>query len=204
MLISIHPETPQPRLLQQVVDCLQQGGIVAYPTDTIYGLGCDIHNKQSLERLYRLKERSHKTPFSFICNDISQIAEYAAVSNRNFKILKRQLPGPYTFILEATRQAPALLASRRRTVGVRIPDHPIPRELVRLLGRPIVTTSANRHGEEPWEDPSLIAEDMAGQVDMVIEAGICRRDPSTVISLVGDQLEVLRSGSGPTDWIVSA
>jgi tRNA threonylcarbamoyl adenosine modification protein (Sua5/YciO/YrdC/YwlC family) len=201
MLLTINPETPQKRLIHRVVECLKQGGVIAYPTDTIYGLGCDIFNRKGVKRIYQIKQRDQKKPFSFICADLSDVANYAQVSNFAFKIMKRYLPGPYTFVLEATRVVPDLLTTRQKTVGIRIPSNPIALAIVRELGHPLVTTSANVSGEEPLSDPSLLEESIGRMIDVVVDGGIIMGDPSTVISLIDDRIEVLRQGAGPTDWI---
>ena len=201
MLLSINPETPQLRLIQRVVDCLKQGGVIAYPTDTSYGIGCDIFNKKGVKKIYQIKQRDPRKPFSFICADLSDVANYCQVSNFAFKTMRRNLPGPYTFVLEATRVVPDLLTTKQRTVGIRIPDNSIALSIVRELGHPLVTTSANVSGEEPYHDPMEIEEHLGKMLDFVIDGGILLGDPSTVISLVDDQVEVLRQGSGDTSWI---
>jgi tRNA threonylcarbamoyl adenosine modification protein (Sua5/YciO/YrdC/YwlC family) len=201
MLVSINPQNPQSRLVTRVVECLRQGGVIAYPTDTTYGIGCDIFNRRGVKKIYQIKERDPRKPFSFICSDLSDIATYAQVSNFAFKIMKRHLPGPYTFVLEATRIVPDLLTTRQRTVGVRIPDNAIALAIVAELGHPLVTTSANISGEEPLHDPFVIDETLGRQLDLVVDGGILMGDPSTVISLVDDRIEVLRAGSGSTSWI---
>lgn len=201
MILTINPETPQKRLISRVVECIKQGGIVAYPTDTIYGLGCDIFNRKGIKRIYQIKERVHRKPFSFICADLSDVANYAQVSNFAFKIMKRYLPGPYTFVLEATRVVPDLLVTKQKTVGIRIPSNPIALAIVRELGHPLVTTSANLSGEEPCYDPSLIEEELGKQINMVVDGGIIKGDASTVISLINDNIEVLRQGAGDISWI---
>ncbi|MEZ4599252.1 MAG: L-threonylcarbamoyladenylate synthase [Syntrophotaleaceae bacterium] len=201
MLLSLNPENPQLRLINRIVDCLKQGGVIAYPTDTIYGLGCDIFNKKGVKRLYQLKQRDPRKPFSFICADLSDISNYAQVSNFSFKIMKRYLPGPYTFILEATRIVPDILTTRQKTVGIRIPANPIALSIVQNLGHPLVTTSVNVSGEEPYYDPAQIEADLGKQLDIVVDGGIVMGEPSTVISLVEDRIEVLRQGSGSTSWI---
>ncbi len=201
MLVSINPENPQPRLIHRVVDCLKQGGVISYPTDTTYGIGCDIFNKKGVKKIYQIKQRDPRKPFSFICADLSDVANYAQVSNFAFKIMKRNFPGPYTFVLEATRVVPDLLTTKQRTVGIRIPDNPIAMGIVRELGHPLVTTSANMSSEDPFHDPFMIDESMGKMLDMVVDGGILLGDPSTVISLVDDKIEVLRQGSGDTSWI---
>jgi tRNA threonylcarbamoyl adenosine modification protein (Sua5/YciO/YrdC/YwlC family) len=201
MVLNINPENPQPRLIHRVVESLKQGGVIAYPTDTTYGIGCDIFNKKGVKKIYQIKHRDPRKPFSFICADLSDVANYAQVSNFAFKTMKRNLPGPYTFVLEATRMVPDLLTTRQKTVGIRIPDNPIALAIVRELGHPLVTTSANISGEETFNDPSLIDESMGRMLDMVVDGGILLGDPSTVVSLIDDKAEVLRQGSGDTSWI---
>ena len=201
MLLSINPENPQPRLIHRVVDCLKQGGVIAYPTDTTYGIGCDIFNKKGVKKIYQIKQRDPRKPFSFICADLSDVANYCQVSNFAFKTMRRNLPGPFTFVLEATRVVPDLLTTKQRTVGIRIPDNSIALSIVRELGHPLVTTSANVSGAEPYHDPMEIEEHLGKMFDFVIDGGILLGDPSTVISLVDDQVEVLRQGSGDTSWI---
>lgn len=201
MILSINPITPQSRLVQQVGECLRNGGIIAYPTDTTYGLGCDIFSRQGLRSIYQIKHRDARKPFSFICADLSDVARYAHVSNFAFKIMKRHLPGPYTFVLEATRIVPDSLVTRQKTVGIRIPDDPIAMAIVRELGHPLVTTSANLSGEEPLHDPHEINQQMGRQLDMVIDGGMRLGNPSSVVSLLNDQIEVLREGSGDISWI---
>lgn len=201
MILSINPTNPQPRLIHQVCDSLRKGGVIAYPTDTTYGLGCDIFSRQGLRSIYQIKHRDARKPFSFICADLSDVTRYAHVSNFAFKILKRHLPGPYTFVLEATRVVPDSLVTRQKTVGIRIPDDPIALAIVRELEHPLVTTSANLSGEEPLHDPLEIHARMGKQLDLVIDGGVRLGDPSTVISLINDQIEVLREGSGDIAWI---
>lgn len=202
MLLAINPLNPQPRLIQRVVECLKEGGVIAYPTDTTYGIGCDIFNRKGVRQIYQIKQRDPRKPFSFICSDLSDIATYAQVSNFAFKTMKRNLPGPFTFVLEATRIVPDLFTTRQKTVGVRIPDNPIAQAIVRELGHPLVTTSANLSGAEPSHDPADIEAHFGRLLDIVIDGGILLGEPSTVISLVNDRVEILRQGSGDTSWIV--
>ncbi len=201
MLLSINPDNPQSRLISQVCEHLRKGGVIAYPTDTTYGLGCDIFEKRGIRSIYKIKQRDERKPFSFICADLSDVSRYAQVSNFAFKIMKRHLPGPYTFVLEATRVVPANLMTRQKTVGIRIPDEPIALAIVRELGHPLVTTSVNVSGDEPLHDPLDIHEQLGHSLDVVIDGGIRLGDPSTVISLLDDRIEVLREGSGDTSWI---
>ena len=202
MVISINPENPQPRLIARVVEVLEKGGVIAYPTDTTYGIGCSILNKKGIERIYLLKQREKKKPFSFICSDLSEVTRYARVSNFAFKIMKRHLPGPYTFVLEATSVVPDLLMTRQKTVGIRIPDNPICLAIVSQLGHPIITTSANRSGEEPIGQPLAVEADLGKQLDMVVDGGLLTADVSSVVSLIGDVATVLRKGVGNVSWCI--
>ena len=197
----INPDNPQLRLVRHVVDCLKQGGVVVYPTDTTYGLGCDIFNPKGIKKIYQIKQRDPRKPFSFICSDLAEVSNYAEVSNFAFKILKRHLPGPYTFILEASKVVPDSLTTRQKTVGIRIPDNAISRLIVQELGHPLVTTSANISGEDVIQDPAMIDERMERMVDMVVDGGVSMGTESSVISLIGDRIEVLREGSGDLSWI---
>ena len=201
MLLNINKENPQGRLIAQVVEKLKQGGVIAYPTDTTYGIGCNIFNRRGIKSIYQIKQRDARKPFSFICSDLSDAANYAQVSNFAFKIMKRHLPGPYTFVLAATRVVPDTLTTRQKTVGIRIPDDAIALAIVRQLGHPLVTTSANLTGETPLHDPAEIEATMGRLLDLVIDGGIRYGDPSTVISLIDDQVEVLREGCGDISWI---
>ena len=201
MRLTINPDNPQLRLVRHVVDSLRQGGVVIYPTDTTYGLGCDIFNTKGVKKIYQIKQRDPRKPFSFICNDLAEVANYAQVSNFAFRILKRYLPGPYTFILEATKIVPDSLTTRQKTVGIRIPDNAISRMIVQELGHPLVTTSANISGEHAIQDPALIDDRMERMVDMVVDGGISMGVESSVISLIDDRIEVLRVGAGDLSWI---
>jgi len=201
MLLQINQENPQGRHISRVVEVLKQGGVIAYPTDTTYGIGCDIFNKRGVKNIYQIKQRDARKPFSFICADLSDVANYARVSNFAFKIMKRHLPGPYTFVLEATRIVPDNLTTRQKTVGIRIPDDKIALEIVHQLGHPLITTSANPSGESPLHDPADIEATMGHMLDLVIDGGIRYGDPSTVISLIDDQVEILREGCGDISWI---
>ncbi len=201
MLLHVNPDNPQGRLISRIVETLKQGGLIAYPTDTTYGIGCNIFNSRGIKNIYQIKQRDARKPFSFICADLSDAANYAQVSNFAFKIMKRHLPGPYTFVLEATRIVPASLTTRQKTVGIRIPDDEIALAIVRELGHPLVTTSANLTGETPLHDPEEIDAIMGKQLDIVVDGGIRFGDPSTVISLIDDRIEVIREGCGDISWI---
>ncbi len=201
MLLTINKDNPQGRLIGQVVESLKRGGVIAYPTDTTYGIGCDIFNQRGVKTIYQIKQREARKPFSFICADLSDAANYARVSNFAFKIMKRHLPGPYTFVLEATRIVPDSLTTKQKTVGIRIPADNIALAIVRELGHPLVTTSANLSGEAPLHDPLEIHATLGRNLSYVIDGGIRYGDPSTVISLIDDRIEILRQGCGDTSWI---
>ena len=202
MLLEINPDNPQPRLIAQVARSLQDGGVIAYPTDTTYGIGCSIFNKKGLERIYQVKQRDKRKPFSFICSDLAEVSRYARLTNMAFKAMKRCLPGPYTFVLEASREVPDLLTTRQKTVGIRIPDNRICMAIVQQLGAPIVTTSANLTGEEPVGDPYEIQRLFGSGLDLVVDGGLLTTDVSTVISMIDDRPAVLRQGSGLCDWLL--
>ncbi len=196
MLLHINSENPQERLIRKVADLLKKGGVVAYPTDTIYGVGCDIFNKKALDRIYALKGRDPKKPLSFVCADLSHISRFAKVSNSAYRIMKRLLPGPYTFVLEASSYVPKSLMPKRKTVGIRVPDNPIALALVKALENPIVSTSANLSGGEVLCDPLDIETFFGKHLDVTIDGGILVGDASTVIDLTGDLPELLRKGAG--------
>jgi tRNA threonylcarbamoyl adenosine modification protein (Sua5/YciO/YrdC/YwlC family) len=196
MILTINADNPQERLIRQVVEVLTGGGLIGYPTDTGYALGCDLYNLKGISKLYQLKRRPLTKPFSFICADLKNISEYAAVGNYAYKTMKRLLPGPYTFILEASRQVPKILQTKRHTVGIRVPDHPICLELVEMLGHPIISTGANQPEQQPESDPYEIAEKFKAHLDLVIDAGIILAAPSSIISLIDDAPEVIRVGAG--------
>ncbi|MDH3972817.1 MAG: L-threonylcarbamoyladenylate synthase [Deltaproteobacteria bacterium] len=200
-LIHINPDNPQERLINRVVDVLKEGGVIAYPTDTIYGIGCDIFNKKALERIYLLKGRDRNKPMSFVCSDLSHISKFAKVSNYAYRIMKRFLPGPYTFILEASSVVPRMLMPKRKTVGIRIPDNAIATMLVEKLGNPIISTSANVSGRDVISDPGEIDLFMGKILDLTIDAGMLPGEPSTIVDLTGDSPALLREGVGDYSWI---
>src|SRR5258708_6271003 len=195
MLLSINASYPEPRKIRRAVEALQAAQVIGYPTDTVYGLGCDLFNKKAIERLYQIKQMSESQKLSFICRDISNVARYAVVEDAAFLVLKRYLPGPYTFILEATREVPKIIQTKRRTVGVRIPRHPVTLALVQALGRPLISTTAAPHGEDPYVDPHEIDERFKG-LGMVLDAGAGGSLPTTVIDLTRAYPEVIREGAG--------
>lgn len=200
MLLKINPHNPEGRKIDQVVKCLQGGGIFIYPTDTVYGLGCDIFNQKAVDRICRLRGlQPEKAMLSFICKDISQIAQYTKpIDNQTFKLLKKNLPGAFTFILRSNNTIPKLFKNRKRTIGVRIPDNKIPLAVVEALGHPILTTSLRSDDEilEYFTDPLDIYDDFKKQVDIVIDGGAGLNVPSTVIDCIDDLPEIVRKGQG--------
>ncbi len=196
MLIQINPKNPQGRLITHVVDTLKKGGIIAYPTDTYYGIGCDIMNKKAIEKIYQLKQRNKTKPFSFICSDLKDISHYAKVSNYAYKTMRRLLPGPYTFVLEGSKLVPKIMLTKRKTAGIRVPDNTICLAIVEALGNPIITTSATKPNGTIFYDPSLIHDYFQARIDIVIDGGPVPGNPSSVISLIDDIPEVLRRGTG--------
>jgi len=199
VLVAINPKNPQRRLIQRAVQILEGGGTIAYPTDTYYGIGCDIMSKKAIGKIYRLKQRNQKKPFSFICSDLKNISQYAKVSNYAYKTMKRSLPGPYTFILEGSRLVPKIMLTRRRTAGIRVPDHPICLALVKGLGHPIISTTATLGDGQVLSDPSLIHEALGHHIDLVIDGGPVSGMPSSVVSLIDDMPHVIRQGLGDVD-----
>jgi tRNA threonylcarbamoyl adenosine modification protein (Sua5/YciO/YrdC/YwlC family) len=196
MLLSINSQNPQMRLVKKAADILRQGGIIIYPTDTVYGLGCDLSNKKGIEKIYELKKRDRKQPLSFVCSDLSHISEYAKVTDYAYKTMKRFLPGPYTFILEASRLVPKIILPKRSTTGIRVPDNQICLALIKELGQPIISTSVKTEQGETLGDPSVIKEYFGRKVDLIIDSGIINPEPSSVISLVDDNIEIIRIGKG--------
>jgi tRNA threonylcarbamoyl adenosine modification protein (Sua5/YciO/YrdC/YwlC family) len=201
MLLSINPEHPEPRKIHRAVEVLESGGVIGYPTDTVYGLGCDAHNKHAVEKLYQMKGMPRTQPLALICADLSNIAKYAVVDNAEYRVLRHYLPGPYCFVLRATREVPKIIQQKRKTIGIRVPDHPVTQALVRELGRPIISTTACMPGEDPIADPWTIDATFPA-LDLVLEADVCGIVPTTVIDLSEGDLEVLREGAGPVDGMV--
>ncbi|MFH1124779.1 MAG: L-threonylcarbamoyladenylate synthase, partial [Pseudomonadota bacterium] len=190
MIISINSENPQKRLINRVAEVLDKGSLIAYPTDTFYGIGCDLMNKKGIQLIHKLKNRPLKQPFSIICDSLKEISRYAQVSNYAYKTMKRLLPGPYTFILEATQLVPKIMLTKRKTIGIRVPDNNICLNIVTTLGRPIISTSAG------FDDPYAIQDAFGPHIDIIIDGGVLYPNPSSVISLIGDEPEVIREGKG--------
>lgn len=199
-MIAIHPKNPQARVIREVVDLLKKDGVIIYPTDTVYGLGCAISSKQAVERIIAMKGRDPKKPLAMICHSLSQVSRYATLSNMAYPILRRFLPGPYTFVLPATRLVPKLLLPKQRTVGVRIPDHAVPLALVDALGEPLVGTSANLSGDDVLTTPDALKLTFGKHVDEILDCGDLAPTPSTVISLVDDRVVILRRGAGDLSY----
>jgi tRNA threonylcarbamoyl adenosine modification protein (Sua5/YciO/YrdC/YwlC family) len=198
-LLRIHPDNPEPRKVQQVVEMLREGGLIIYPTDTVYGLGCDIFQPKAIEKIAKIKNlKPEKANFAFICHDMSHLSDYARVSTPVFKVMKRALPGPFTFVLPATAEVPRILNNKRKTIGIRIPDNQIIRTLVRELGHPILTTSIVDEDDvlEYSTDPELIFEKFENQVDIVIDGGYGHNVASTIVLCENDDFEVIRQGQG--------
>ena len=201
MLIQIHPKNPQERNINIIIDTLKKGGVIVYPTDTIYGLGCDINNAKAIERVCRIKGiKPDKAQLSFVCADLSHLSAYAKpVSNSVFRLLKEHLPGPYTFILEASKQVPKILRHKKDTIGLRVPDNRIAINLVEALGNPILSASLPGDMVEEYTDPEIIYEKYQNLVDIVIDGGIGGFVPSTIIDCTGSEPTVLREGAGEWD-----
>jgi tRNA threonylcarbamoyl adenosine modification protein (Sua5/YciO/YrdC/YwlC family) len=202
-LMKIHPENPEQRKVLHVVDVLRKGGVIVYPTDTVYGIGCDLMNKKAIERLCRILDiKPHKLNLSFICNDLSHISEYARrIDTPVFKLLKKSLPGPFTFILESSSKVPRILDVNKKTVGIRIPDHKVPRMIVDILGNPLITSSIKDDDtiREYTTDPEDIYRDLSKVVDLVIDSGAGGNIPSTIVDCTGDEPVVTRQGLGAID-----
>jgi tRNA threonylcarbamoyl adenosine modification protein (Sua5/YciO/YrdC/YwlC family) len=202
MILQVNPFHPEPRKVRRAVEVLQAGEVIAYPTDTVYGLGCDIGSKKAVDRLYQIKGMDRSHPLAFICPDLSEIAKYAIVDNQVYRVLKRFLPGPYCFVLEATREVPRILQTKRKTIGIRVPNHEVIRVVARELGRPVISTTAQRSGQlEPHVDAREIDEDFPG-LGLVLDGGAGGIVPTTVVDLTVQPPEILREGAGPIDEFV--
>tara|TARA_B100000768_G_scaffold62486_1_gene60555 strand:- start:650 stop:1267 length:618 start_codon:yes stop_codon:yes gene_type:complete len=200
MFIEIHPENPNPRGISKIVECLKDGGVVIYPTDTIYGIGCDIFQPKAVERIAKIKSIDlKKQNFSFICSDLSHLSDYALPIDRSlYKIMRKVLPGPYTFILNANSNIPKLFKIKKKTVGIRVPNHNIPLQLVDQIGNPLLTTSLieNTDNIESNIEPSIIYENYKNKVDIVIDGGLGKLTPSTVLDCTQSEIEIIREGLG--------
>lgn len=203
MLVKLYDSNPDPQLVSEIVDLLQRGGVIIYPTDTVYGIGCDITKARAVERVARIKGvKPEKADFAFICSDLSHLSDFAKqVDNNTFKLMKAYLPGPYTFILNASSNVPKILKQKKKTVGIRVPDNNIIVEIVRQLGHPILTTSLKEDDEivEYFTDPEVIHDEYKDLVDLVIDGGYGGLIPSTILDCTGDEPVVLREGLGEVD-----
>jgi tRNA threonylcarbamoyl adenosine modification protein (Sua5/YciO/YrdC/YwlC family) len=200
MLLTVHPENPQLRHIRTIVECLRSGGIIIYPTDTIYGLGCDILHQKAVERICQIKKVDpKKAQLSFICADLSHLSDYAKqLPNSTYRILKEYLPGPFTFILPASKMVPKILQSKKETIGLRIPDNKIALAIVTELGRPVLSASLPGEMVEDYTDPEIMHENFRNEVDIVVNGGIGGITPSTVIDCTKEEYEIIRQGAG--EW----
>lgn len=195
MIIEINPQSPEPRKIRRAVEVLRAGAAIAYPTDTCYGLGCDLFNKKAIDRLYQIKNMPKDHPLSFVCRDIAEIARYAVVNDQEYRIIKKFLPGPYCFILNATREVPKIVQSPRKHVGIRIPNHEVIRALVMELDGPIISSTAAPTGQSPMVDPREIDDHFKG-LELVLDGGPGGEAPTSVIDLTGKSPVIVREGAG--------
>ena len=206
MILKVHPTTPQERYIDRAVDVLKRDGVIVYPTDTVYGIGCSVFSSRAIERVYALKRQEKSKPFSFLCSDLSHISEYAKVSNAAFRLMKQLIPGPFTFVLPAGRlkQLPKSLISRRKAVGIRVPDNTICRALINELGHPILGASATTARGEVLNDPEEIAEEYGDRVDLLLDGGAGLLEVSTVIDLTEDRPVSVRQGAGEVSNLIES
>lgn len=193
---ELHPDNPQVRFVNKAIETLKNGGVIIYPTDTVYGLGCDIFNREAVERIYRIKNESGTKLFSFLCPDLKDISKYAKVSNYAYKSMKKLIPGPYTFVLPAAKEVPKKLWTKRKTVGIRVPDNEIARTLAKELGNPIISTSATTRKGDLIFEPEEIRNIFNTNVDLMLSMGALSGVPSSIVDLSGDTAEIIREGSG--------
>lgn len=200
----IHPETPQKRLIRRAVELIDQGGLIAYPTDSCYALGCHIGDKLAMQRIRRIRQVDDKHHFTLVCRDLSELSNYAIVDNAAYRLMKRCTPGPYTFLLKATHEVPRRLQTpKRKTIGLRVPDHPIPLNLCEELGQPLMSSTLILPGEdEPLSDPLEMRERLEHEVDLVIDGGYCGIKATTVVDLTESTPSILRQGKGEADWLL--
>ena len=197
MLVEINPDNPQLRLIQPVIERLRDGAIICYPTDTGYGVGCDLFHQKAIKRLMQIKKRPEGKPFSFMCSSLKDISEYAHVSNRAYRLMKKNLPGAYTFVLPGSKLVPKIMATKQKTAGIRVPDHPICQLLLETLGNPLINTSIPVDSDHPVPTEAYEIEMLLGnRVDIIIDGGLVYPDPSTLIDLTGDEPVILRQGKG--------
>ncbi len=196
-ILEINPVNPQPRLIAQVVEALQHGGVVCYPTDTMYGIGCDIFNQKAVRRVYQIKRRPKDKPFSFMCASLTNISQYGHVGNTAYRLMRKNLPGPYTFVLSGTKVVPKIMLTKQKTVGIRVPDNAVCLAIIEMLGNPVLNTSAMlEEDEQPVRTCDDVDRLFGKQVDLIIDSGEILPAPSSVISLLTEQPEILREGKG--------
>ncbi len=196
-ILEINPVNPQPRLIAQVVEILQHGGVVCYPTDTMYGIGCDIFNQKAVRRVYQIKRRPKDKPFSFMCASLTNISQYGHVGNTAYRLMRKNLPGPYTFVLSGTKVVPKIMLTKQKTVGIRVPDNAVCLAIIEMLGNPVLNTSAMlEEDEQPVRTCDDVDRLFGKQVDLIIDSGEILPAPSSVISLLTEQPEILREGKG--------
>ncbi len=195
MLLEVNPKNPEPRKIRRAVEALEAGEVIAYPTDTVYGLGCDLFNKKAVESLYRIKGADKSQKLAFVCRDLTDVSKYAIMHDHVYRTLKEFLPGPYVFILESTREVPKIVHWPRKTVGVRVPDHPVALALCAELGRPIISSTAARHGHAPNPDPKEIDEEFRG-LALVVDAGPGGTVPTSIVDLTTEEPKIIREGAG--------
>jgi tRNA threonylcarbamoyl adenosine modification protein (Sua5/YciO/YrdC/YwlC family) len=197
MLISINPDNPQQRHIRQIAEKLRSGAVICYPTDTVYGIGCDIFNQKAIKKIFQIKQRAKHKPFSFMCSSLKNVNDYGHVSNMAYRIMKKALPGPFTFVLSASKLVPKIMITKQKTVGIRVPDNNICLALIEELGNPILTTSAILDKEGvPLSEAYEFDELLGNMVDLIIDGGMVFPDPSTIVSFTGDEPEILRQGKG--------
>jgi len=200
---EIHPDNPQKRLIQQAVRIIDQGGLIAYPTDSSYALGCHIGDKSAMERIQRLRKLDNKHHFTLVCSDLSEIGVYAKVDNSSYRLMKNLTPGPYTFLLKATSEVPRrLMNPKRKTIGLRVPDHVITHAILSELGQPIMSSTLIEPGkQDPMDDAEMIRERFQHEIDLVIDGGPCGNEATTVINLIDGNPEIVREGKGNVDFL---
>ena len=195
-ILEVDPTHPQPRIVERAAKVLEDGGLIAYPTDTYYGIGCDLNSRKAIDRLYGVKGRDRKKPLAFLCPDLSDVSKYALVSKFAYRTMKQLTPGPFTFVLTATKLVPDMMQTKQRQVGIRVPQAPLMLAIASALGRPIVTTSATDLEGDVLIDAKDIKEKLGNRLDLILDGGVQPNEPSTVVSLFDDQIEVLRQGKG--------
>ena len=200
---ELHPLDPQSRFISKAVKIIKNGGVIIYPTDTVYGIGCDIYNKEALERIFRIKNESDTKLFSFVCSDLKDIAKYARVSDYAYKMMKHLLPGPYTFILPASKTVPKTLWTKRKTVGIRVPNNDIALQLVHEVGNPIISTSVTTRKGQIMNDPDIIKVVFDKHIDLMLSSGFGKNTPSSIVDLSTDVPEIIREGAGDVSLFLS-